>query len=474
MPIQNASFNGVSFQVINVEDSFERALIEHAYPFVNGVDIEAMGLNAQAVRLSAVFLGEGYYADFKAFLKVLETNKPAVLVHPIRGRLPNMICVSSSFRHEAEWINYASVELQFKEATPAKPIFLFENSLLSSIDRALNRVDDFIQSAMDLYSAFMEGVVAVLNVKSKILGTWQAVFEVFEQVRDLFGFDEKQYRLSPSVSQAQFRAQCVNAAQALTSMLDLGLSAIALPHRIDINLTSRDKSSHAEYAVQFNQVFSARSRFDEMLRKVEQLRAIPQNLVVGRVRQPTAAEVAARLNNPQAETSAKQTAVSRLNPENMRELDCTLRLVCAATISKIAALLIEEQSEDMLPADIEYLCQQSRLALLDALNAVRALQLGEDANPRGNNPITGVYMQVQAVSENLRQTAHDLTQLALAAINQKPPLIVRSAPISGNIVQQAHEIYGDYLRAPEILRLNPHLRYPNCIEQGTVLNTYAN
>lgn len=67
MPIQQASFKGVKFDVISVDDSFERAIVPHAYPFVNGADIEDMGLNQQTVRLQAVLYGEGYYADYQAF-----------------------------------------------------------------------------------------------------------------------------------------------------------------------------------------------------------------------------------------------------------------------------------------------------------------------------------------------------------------------------------------------------------------------
>ena len=75
--------------------------------------------------------------------------------------------------------------------------------------------------------------------------------------------------------------------------------------------------------------------------------------------------------------------------------------------------------------------------------------------------------------EQLKQHAHQFTQLAINAINRKPPLTIRVAPMSGTVQQIAHAFYGDYKRADELLRLNPQIRYPNYIEQGEVLNSYV-
>ena len=43
MPIQQASYRGVRFDVVSVDDNLERATITHAYPFVNGGDSEDLG-----------------------------------------------------------------------------------------------------------------------------------------------------------------------------------------------------------------------------------------------------------------------------------------------------------------------------------------------------------------------------------------------------------------------------------------------
>ncbi|WP_230397165.1 DNA circularization N-terminal domain-containing protein [Pasteurella multocida] len=86
MPVQRASYRGVRFDVFNIEDSVERAVVEHAYPFVNGADIEDLGLNPLEVRLSAVFYGEGYYSDFKSFRSTQKTRGGCINT-PNSGRL---------------------------------------------------------------------------------------------------------------------------------------------------------------------------------------------------------------------------------------------------------------------------------------------------------------------------------------------------------------------------------------------------
>ncbi|HHF1786214.1 TPA: phage morphogenesis protein, partial [Haemophilus influenzae] len=76
-------------------------------------------------------------------------------------------------------------------------------------------------------------------------------------------------------------------------------------------------------------------------------------------------------------------------------------------------------------------------------------------------------------AEQLRNKAHKFTQLALAAINRKPPLMVREVPFSGTVQQIAHAFYQDHKRADELLRLNPQIRYPNFVERGEWLNSYV-
>lgn len=449
MPVQSASYAGVGFNVFSVDDKLDRAVVRHDYPFVHGADIESLGLNPHSVHISAVFYGEGYYADFKAFLKVLQSNKPAVLVHPILGRMPNMQCISSSFSHEAEYVDYVTLDLQFEEATEAQPIFVFENALLTKIDGALNAIDSYISMGLDYYHKAMEGVATALSLKSKVLSYWTAISSTYTSVRDLFDLDQKKYSVPSNTAQSALNHQAKQAATSMAEMIETGLSAL-VPSLDDEFVDTG--------------INNANSYFNDVSEQIARVRKIPTDLVVGVETAPTAAEVAARLAS-NSKPIVKNHA-SHIGKEDIKLIDCFLATVCAGVAAKIAAQLIEQHADKLLPKDIESICTKVRLNFLDVLNLSRALAAEMDDDH-------SLYTQNQVLAESVRDVAHQLTQLAIAAINQKPPLIIRDAPITGNIVQIAHTIYGDYTRATEILHLNPSIRHPNFIAKGTELNTYA-
>lgn len=148
-----------------------------------------------------------------------------------------------------------------------------------------------------------------------------------------------------------------------------------------------------------------------------------------------------------------------------------MQLACTAALMKIATDFIED--ETMLPGDIEYIATKVRLQILKNLNTVRAFAQEISPSFAVTMPNTGVYTKSHLVSEKLRNQGQKITKLALSAINRRPPLIIRTVEINGTIQQVAHEFYGDFRRANELLRLNPQIRYPNFIQRGEVLNSYA-
>ncbi|BFU64706.1 DNA circularization protein [Rodentibacter abscessus] len=446
MPVQHASFRGVRFDVISVDDDFYRSTIEHAYPFVNGADVEDLGLNPLNVRMQAVFYGAGYYTDFKRFLKVLQQSGAATLVHPIRGRLQNMICTGANFRHEAEMIDYVALDLTFIESTPAKPIFVFNHSLLAKIDALLNELENFVDDAMALYGEFMEIVAFAANVKSRLLGVYGALFGCFEQIRHLFDFDKTHYAVSPIVTQENFKTKSTRAVRDLIRMIDLGLRQTAA--RKDL---------------------TTRAKFDEVLRTVRQIKAIPVDLVSGKN---------IKSAKEQAALKSLTTSFSKADTESVHLM---MQLAVSMTLLRIGTELIEE--DDLLPQDIDDITVKVRSQIVENLQLLRAqtdkAQYSSDKMSNHNTisaltaPNTGFYTVAHNTAEQLRHKAHQFTQLALAAINRKPPLMVREVPFDGTVQQIAHAFYGDYQRAEELLRLNPQIRYPNLVERGEWLNSYV-
>lgn len=180
-PVQTASFKGVSFEVVSVNDRAERAVVEHLYPYINGGDLEDMG----QVQMQAIFNGNGYYIKLKQFLKVMEEKGSGLLVHPILGRMPEMICVSYSISHDAENVNYCAVDLTFKEATEAQKTLVFQSPLFSQFDTLFNKLEAFIDNAQIWYAIYME-TYSASSVKNKLLGYWRAVFGVYSQIKHFF------------------------------------------------------------------------------------------------------------------------------------------------------------------------------------------------------------------------------------------------------------------------------------------------
>lgn len=448
MPIQRASFRGVRFDVLSVDDDFYRSTIEHAYPFVNGADVEDLGLNPLTVRMQAVFYGDGYYTDFKRFLNVLQKSGAATLVHPIRGRLQNMICTGANFRHEADMINYVALDLTFIESTPAKPIFVFNHSLLAKIDALLSELEDFIDDLMALYSEFLEIVAFAANVKSRLQGVYGALFGCFEQIRHLFDFDKTHYAISPAVTKENFKAKASRSVRDLVMMIDAGLRQIAA-----------------------RQDLTTRAKFDEVIRVSRQIKTIPADLVSGK-------------NIKSAkEQAALKSLTSAFSKSDTESVNLMMQLAVSVALLRIATELVED--DELLPQDIDYITTKVRSQIVDNLHLLRTQTNKEYQGHRkhqGENivvsatlttPNTGFYTAAHNTAEQLRNKAHKFTQLALAAINRKPPLMVREVPITGTIQQIAHEFYGDYKRADELLRLNPQIRYPNMIERGEWLNSYV-
>ncbi|OOF46946.1 phage morphogenesis protein [Rodentibacter trehalosifermentans] len=438
-PIQRASFRGVRFEVLSVDDDFYRSTIEHAYPFVNGADVEDLGLNPLTVRMQAIFYGDGYYTDFKRFLSVLEKQGAATLVHPIRGRLQNMICTGANFRHEADMIDYVALDLTFIESTPAKPIFIFNHSLLAKIDTLLSELEDFTDDVMTLYGEFLEIVAFGANVKSRLQGVYGAIFGCFEQIRHLFDFDKTRYAVSPVVTKENFKAKATRSVRDLVLMIDSGLHQIAT-----------------------RQELTTKAKFDEVIRTIRQIKTIPVDLVSGKN---------IKSAKEQATLKSLTTSFSKADTESVH---LVMQLAVSSVLLRIATELMED--DELLPQDIDYITTKVRSQIVENLQLLRAQTDKEHKGERIvvlTTPNTGFYTAANKTAEQLRNKVHQFTELAIAAINRKPPLMVREAPINGTIQQIAHEFYGDYKRADELLRLNPQIRYPNLIERGEWLNSYV-
>lgn len=445
MPIQQASFKGVQFDVIAIDESLDKAVAEHTYPFVNGADLEDMGLNPQTIKLQAVCFGEGYYFAYKKLLDTLQQRGADVLVHPIRGRLPNMMLVSANLRHDADNVNYVALDLTFKEASKVQPIFVFEHSLLTKIDRYLNLTDKFVGDMLAWWAKGMEVIAFTHYIKSRLLSQWAAIYGCFEQLNILFDMVDKNDDLPVGVSKESFPEQSERALKIFYGTL----LEQAQKHRFNVNL-------------------GIKAEFNEWVREIDSMLNIPQLLVTGQSQRiESAAQFFAMQKN------GRNAMTTRLSAEDVKNLNCALHLVGCNVLAKTTAEIMESYADNLTPDEIEHITQQTRLLMLKTLNLVRELQQLKQTAENVAEPNNGLYTASYLLAESLRNMASELTQMAIAAINQKPPLIVREVRFNGTLQQVAHDFYRDYRRCDELLRLNPQIRQPNFIEAGQLLNAYA-
>lgn len=119
----DASFRGVKFDILKTEDSADRAVAEHAYPYIDGADIEDLGRGSRRISVEAIFYGDDYEARLQAFLAVLDQPGAGEFIHPVFGSIKSAQVVRSAVRHAADDVDQASVSIEFVESTPGNPFF---------------------------------------------------------------------------------------------------------------------------------------------------------------------------------------------------------------------------------------------------------------------------------------------------------------------------------------------------------------
>ena len=107
--LQEASFRGVKFDVINTSDEVSRDVQEHLFPYVDGADQEDLGRKARHISMTAVFTGMLYEHQLNVFLNALDEKGSGELVHPVFGLMPQMQLLNYRVEHDADNFDFESV-----------------------------------------------------------------------------------------------------------------------------------------------------------------------------------------------------------------------------------------------------------------------------------------------------------------------------------------------------------------------------
>lgn len=153
-----ASFRGVKFDCISIDDSFDKSLVEHAYPYVPGADVEDMGRGPRHISIQAIFYGDDYEDRLKAFIVMLETPGVGELVHPVFGSIKDAQVVRGSIHHEAENIDQATLSFELTESTSGNPFFSRQ-----SAGQQAEAISQHAQAARNASALTLDGLIKKLQ-----------------------------------------------------------------------------------------------------------------------------------------------------------------------------------------------------------------------------------------------------------------------------------------------------------------------
>ncbi|HHJ4223482.1 TPA: DNA circularization protein [Raoultella ornithinolytica] len=430
--LQDASFRGVAFDIINTRDSMQRDIAQHEYPYRDGANIDDLGAKPRSLQCQAVFFGDDYESRLQAFMAAIYTRGPGELIHPVFGVMPDMLCYVYQVNHEADNPDYCTVDLQFLQSGLDVEFFVREWPL-SQADAIFNQAQGILDNAATLLDNAMKPLRTARQylARAKALGV-TALNMVAVLRGDITGF------ISSTTDFVNFPSAFMNDIQ----------SALSLQSSAAMSSISSDSAVYASApAVVIADWAAVKTQADEVA-------ALPAGLVTG--------DVTASVEMPANVTTG-----------DIRELIAMTMISVAIELAQQAADLLSDETVTaaLSPDDISLITGDARRAVQNAIDSVRSTWAAEMETVSSST--TSIALEYEPVINGLRDTALSLQSMATALIQARPPLIQRTVASAANLHLLAHLWYGDYSRATELKLLNPSLRDPNNIIPGDVLNGYA-
>ncbi|EPP7668712.1 DNA circularization protein [Yersinia enterocolitica] len=429
----DASFRGVRFDVVNARDSWSRDIAQHEYPYIDGADVQDMGRKARNIRLSALFWGDDYDSRLQSFIAALDKRGAGELIHPIYGSMPNMQVIECQVGHDAENVDYCTVELVFLESKTGNPFFS-QDYPTAQADVIFNQV----QSLMDAEQSLMDKVLAPLRDAKKLMSKSKALASAALNMLLIFRGEITGF-VGSTTDFVQYPGAFISDLQ----------SAVSLTSQ---NATSSGSSVSAASAI--SQTNATMSDWGESHRQLTEIANLPTALVSG-------------------EKTAPVDMPAGVSVADIAELIAMVTIVVAGELAQDAADIFSNEDINSLlsPTEIERIANDTRQFIQTAIDQHRA-QYADATQDVSSSP-TALGIAWQPVVEGLKDIALAVQQLAANMITTRPPLIQRQVDSVSNLHLVAHRWYGDYRRAVELQRLNPQLRNPNNLKPGDVLYAYA-
>lgn len=142
-----AAIDGIEFDCETLEDSFEKAIARHEFPYRSGALLEDMGQKARVIKIRCFFLNERYGFHNALIDYIRETNHAYELTHPqyglIKGQIESMV-VRHDDREET-----AEIDLTFVENMPGAIETAWAPSVAADTEEAFLTGQDELAEEME-------------------------------------------------------------------------------------------------------------------------------------------------------------------------------------------------------------------------------------------------------------------------------------------------------------------------------------
>lgn len=392
--IQDASFRGVPFEVLVVGDEGGKTLSVIQLPYVNGATVDDMGNEPEAIAVRALLRGDDYETRLQSLLSALRTQGPGELVHPIHGAM-RVLAARWHIEHEAERRDLAELSIQFLEDKSSQPALFNAPAAQSSADR-----------------------VATLGEQARD----QAAESVASIVDTIAG--------GPLPRVTEINAAFSSARSKLRGLLDTTSVRVLLA---DLDVLLYPRSAMADLRAVVDGAFSG----------------LPMGglnaLFAGGSGQVSMSAAVSDFNR----LAGGQNATVTITPISSEPQDIQVSAALTAAARTLNATAVANAATTILAAELDLLALEraeiERLAAVARTNLQAAILVARQAldAQRGAQ-----------VAMTLAQAAHQVQEAARAALELRPPVITKAAPVGGHARLLAHSLYGDHTRASELTRLN--------------------
>uniref|UniRef100_UPI000BE5B4C0 DNA circularization protein n=2 Tax=Enterobacterales TaxID=91347 RepID=UPI000BE5B4C0 len=348
--LQNASFRGVQFEVLNTDEQISRDHAVYEYPFVDGADLHDLGRKARPFRMTAFLWGDDYEYKLGKLTAALDEGGDGELIHPVYGSVPSVIVTGYSIRHDAESPDSCTIDMSFLENRTGSALFstplpeLFAQQLFDELDTLQARLSDFF-----------DAVTAPLNTVNSMIKKAQTVRATL--VNTLLSFkSDFVSTVDNIVSLAGEPGKFINE---LAEVLEIHTSDVGQPVPV---LQRVDSATRTGLAGETTVASSATvmNCWNKVITDMDEFVALPVALVSG-------------------DKVPEVVLPADASPDDVQDVKAVYATQAASELASVAmAILVDDaQSEQLIPADIGRLVGDVRTRLQAAITLFRERYEGE-------------------------------------------------------------------------------------------------